>query len=44
MYHPFGKELLDWLAMGAVHMTLMSIFVFASFYVDIEGKIWELSI
>ena len=39
MYHPFGRELCDGLAMGAVHITLMSIFVFSPFNVDVGDKI-----
>ena len=34
MYHLFAKELLDWPAMGAVHIILlMSVFVFTPFHV-----------
>ena len=44
MYHAFGKERLDWLASGAVHIILMSIFVFNPLHVDVGGKTWELSV
>ena len=38
MYHPFGKELLDWLAMCAVHITLMSIFLYLFLFVLMFGQ------
>ena len=42
--HLFGEELLDWLAMGAIHIILMPIFVFTPFPVNVGGKIWKLSV
>ena len=43
MYWIFGKELLDWLSMGTVHIILMSSFVFTSFHIDEGVKIRELT-
>ena len=45
MYQPSGKELLYWISMSVVHITLMSSFVFTlSFHIDVWGKIWELCV